>query len=402
MDGIYRDPPPSPPIQTTPIVLIREHYNEALCPAYEQFLAQLRWRPNKSGPSVLADGPTYTSTTPVQYHTRPSHSSLEKEENRRFKTDNPPIDYKMASQDIVSIFQAFLNAVNNKKWDEVHNHLQPVVRATYNENTESRDQFINRLTTTADKGSIFSADQRCPRGDLILVFFENGKIVRLYQVANQQSRGVGPVPAPPFVPEYAAKGSQNPISAAKIEALYRKYIYSYNDGTMPTVLPALWAETISMHGNLVPAVGAVGFLGKILLPVIAGLKYEVDEFVVDEKKQQIAVRLSISGVPQNKNLQKNGPDGKVTVYEHALYGYEEGKVAWAWAAQAFDMRPPSVLSDPKHFTFDAILGHLRDHLLSPILLKTHSFHLWILHLVEMNHIPQRSSSVTKIASARRE
>ncbi|KAK0380606.1 hypothetical protein CLIM01_02073 [Colletotrichum limetticola] len=273
----------------------------------------------------------------------------------------------MASQDIVSIFQAFLNAVNNKKWDEVHNHLQPVVRATYNENTESRDQFINRLTTTADKGSVFSADQLtvneaaqslgarlvtttgdAPEGtpskvwDLILVFFENGKIVRLYQVANQQSRGVGPVPAPPFVPEYAAKASQNPISAAEIEALYRKYIYSYNDGTMPTVLPALWAETISMHGNLVPAVGAVGFLGKILLPVIAGLKYEVDEFVVDEKKQQIAVRLSISGVPQNKNLQKNGPDGKVTVYEHALYGYEEGKVAWAWAAQAFDMRPPSV------------------------------------------------------------
>ncbi|KXH66659.1 hypothetical protein CSAL01_09383 [Colletotrichum salicis] len=87
---------------------------------------------------------------------------------------------------------------------------------------------------------------------------------------------------------------------------------------MPTVLPALWVETISMHGNIVPALGAVGFLGKILLPVIAGLKYEVDELVVDEKKQQIAVRLSISGVPQNKNLQKNGPDGKVAVYEHAF------------------------------------------------------------------------------------
>ncbi|KAL2878567.1 hypothetical protein SGCOL_006037 [Colletotrichum sp. CLE4] len=273
----------------------------------------------------------------------------------------------MATQDILSIFQAFLDAVNNKKWDEVHNHLQPVVRATYNENSESRDEFINRLTVTSEKGSHLSADQwtvneaanslgarlvttisDAPEGtpakvwDLVLVFFENGKIARLYQIANQQSRGVGPVPAPPFVPEVAAKTSQNPASAAEIEARYRKYIYSYNDGTMPTVLPALWAETISMHGNTVPALGAVGFLSKILLPVIAGLKYEVDEFVVDEKKQQIALRLSISGVPQNKNLQKNGPDGKVTVYEHALYGYEEGKVAWAWASQAFDMRPPSL------------------------------------------------------------
>ncbi|KAK1640150.1 hypothetical protein BDP81DRAFT_509058 [Colletotrichum phormii] len=262
----------------------------------------------------------------------------------------------MATLDIVSIFQAVLDAVNNKKWDDVHNHLQPVVRATYNENSESRDEFINRLTLTSEKGSHLSADQwtvneaanslgarlitttsDAPEGtpakvwDLVLVFFENGKIARLYQVANQQSRGVGPVP------EVAPKTSQNPISAAEIEALYRKYIYSYNDGTVPTVLPALWAETISMHGNIVPALGAVGFLSKILLPVIAGLKYEVDE-----KKQQIAVRLSISGVPQNKNLQKNGPDGKVTVYEHALYGYEEGKVAWAWASQAFDMRPPSL------------------------------------------------------------
>ncbi|OHE95621.1 SnoaL-like polyketide cyclase [Colletotrichum orchidophilum] len=259
----------------------------------------------------------------------------------------------MTTQGIVSVFQTFLDALNNQKWEEAHNHLQPVLTATYNETAESRDEFVNRLTATVETGGQLSADQwtvdeaaqslgarlitttidAAKVWDIVLVFFGSGKIARCYQIANPQPG--------PFGPEVAAKPSQNPLSAAAIEALYRKYIYSYNDGSMPTVLPALWAKEVVLHGELVPSQAAVGFLGKILLPVVAGLKYEVDELVVDEKKQQIAVRLSISGVPQNKNLQKNGPGGEVTVYEQALYGFEEGKIAWAWASQAFDMTPPS-------------------------------------------------------------
>ncbi|GKT53744.1 SnoaL-like polyketide cyclase [Colletotrichum tofieldiae] len=261
----------------------------------------------------------------------------------------------MAAQGVGATLQAFLDAANNKNWGDVQKHLHPDVAVTYNENQDSRDGFVQRLTAAAEKGDQLSADswtvneaaqsvgarlvtsiKGAAEGtparvwDLILVFFKDGQISRFYQIASQQSRG--PTPAP---------GRPSPLSASEISTLYREYIYSYNtDGAVDTILPQRWAKVVSFHGNSTPVEVILGILKKMLLPVIAGLEYEVEEMVVDVERQQVALRLALEGVPENKNLQKNGPGEKIKVYEQALYGYEEGKIAWGWAAQGFDMTPP--------------------------------------------------------------
>ncbi|TQN69021.1 hypothetical protein CSHISOI_06442 [Colletotrichum shisoi] len=149
-------------------------------------------------------------------------------------------------------------------------------------------------------------------------------------------------PAPgPRRPGSPPSPSGTLLSAGEIDARYREYIFSYNEGaTHPVLLPRLWSNAVSFNGKQLPVDLAVVLLGKILLPVIAGLKYQIEEVAVDEGRQQIAVRLSLEGVPENDFLQKGGPGEKVKVYEHAFYGYEDGKISWGWAAQAFDTLPP--------------------------------------------------------------
>ncbi|KZL68351.1 SnoaL-like polyketide cyclase [Colletotrichum tofieldiae] len=249
----------------------------------------------------------------------------------------------MAAQGVGATLQAFLDAANNKNWGDVQKHLHPDVAVTYNENQDSRDGFVQRLTAAAEKGDQLSADswtvnEAAQVWDLILVFFKDGQISRFYQIASQQSRGPH---AGPWAPEVTSKPSKSPLSASEISTLYREYIYSYNTGgAVDTILPQRWAKVVSFHGNSTPVEVILGILKKMLLPVIAGLEYEVEEMVVDVERQQIALRLALEGVPENKNLQKNGPGEKIKVYEQALYGYEEGKIAWGWAAQGFDMTPP--------------------------------------------------------------
>ncbi|GJC89770.1 hypothetical protein ColLi_12608 [Colletotrichum liriopes] len=267
----------------------------------------------------------------------------------------------MATQRVADILQAFLDAINNKKWDEVQTHLQPAVTVEYNGNQENKDDFVKRLAAIAEKGDRLAADswtideaaqfvsarlvinvKDAAEGtpaqvwDLVLVSFEGGKISRYYQIASTLSRDSS---AGPWAPEIASKPSRTPLTASEIGARYREYIHSYNDGTTSIVIPQRWGKIISLNGKTLPLDEVLEFFRNILLPVIAGLKYHVEEMVVDVERQQVAVRLYLEGVPENEHLQKNGPGKAIKVYEHALYGLEEGKISWVWAAQGFDMTP---------------------------------------------------------------
>ncbi|KAK6207531.1 Snoa-like polyketide cyclase [Colletotrichum tabaci] len=264
----------------------------------------------------------------------------------------------MAAQGLDTILQAFLGAVNDKKWDEVNNYLRPSVTVAYDENPETRDDFVKRLTATADRGDRLSADSwtideaaqtvgarlvtSAAEGtpaqvwDLVIVSFEDGKIARFYQIASKGSRDPR---AGTLAPELTSKPSGTLLSAGEIDARYREYIFSYNEGAMHTVMPRLWSKVVSFNGNQAPLEIAVVVLSKILLPVIAGLKYQIEEVAVDAGRQRIAVRLSIEGVPENEYLQKGDPGEKVKVYEHAIYALEDGKFSWGWSSQAFDTLP---------------------------------------------------------------
>ncbi|KAF5593631.1 polyketide cyclase like protein [Fusarium pseudocircinatum] len=271
----------------------------------------------------------------------------------------------MAAYDLAATFQAFLDAVNSKNWDQVEEHISPTVTATYGEKQESRDELVSRFIVSAKEGDQLSADtwtvdqatqsvatrlitsikntleaEGTPSRvwDLVLVFFEEGRISRFYQIASQVSRDPQ---FGPWAPEVTSEPSKNPLSISQIDEEYRKYLYSFNDGTMPGVVLQGWAKEVSVLGNKVPREAVPNLFSKVIVPVIAGLKCEVEEMVIDVRKQQIAVRLAIEGVPENKNLQKDGEGKKVKVYEHAMYGFEEGKIAWVWAAQAYNSTPPS-------------------------------------------------------------
>ncbi|GKT52088.1 uncharacterized protein ColSpa_12269 [Colletotrichum spaethianum] len=269
----------------------------------------------------------------------------------------------MAPQGVVAIAQAFLDAANNKNWEEVQNHLHPDATVTYNRNQESRDDFVKRLTAAAEKGdqltadtwtvdeaaqslgarlvisSVNSAEGGAPSQvwDLILIFFKDGKISRFYQVASQFSRGH----AGPCAPAVTSKPSENPLSASEFRKLYPKYIHTVDHGDIATDMPQYWTDPSSTNGLPLSMEKNIGFLVSFVKPLKAGLEHKIEEVIIDAERQQIAARVVLEGVPEDKRVQMNGPGEKAKIYETALYGYEEGKIAWIWTAWDFHIELPA-------------------------------------------------------------
>ncbi|KAF9875580.1 SnoaL-like polyketide cyclase [Colletotrichum karsti] len=265
----------------------------------------------------------------------------------------------MSARNIGSTLQALLDGVNLKRWDEAKKFIRSTV--VYNEHQVSNEDFVSHLAEDVEKRNItqFRVDgvaihsdgkslgaRRITRtvdsdgkqleawGLVLFVFDDEEKVSRYYSIEAPKAL-FPPVPSLPPIEQDASFG---PLSAKEMSDAYHVYINSYNEGTMPTVIPQKWAETVVMNGkpqsrDLVPP-----FLERVLLPAIAGLKYKVEEMVTDVEKQQVFVRLSLEGVPENKNFQK-GADGKekIKLYEHAMYGFLNGKIARVWASQGFDM-----------------------------------------------------------------
>nr|XP_036574348.1 SnoaL-like polyketide cyclase [Colletotrichum truncatum]KAF6780765.1 SnoaL-like polyketide cyclase [Colletotrichum truncatum] len=249
------------------------------------------------------------------------------------------------------------------KWDEAKKLLQTTV--TYNDQKTSNEDFVDHVAADIKKRNVThirldgvavhpdgksfggrqiikTSDKGAPKADpwaLVLVFIDDtNKISRLYKI---DDRLISQGPPATSLSEITYKPSANPLSSDDLRNLYLEYINSYNIGTMSTVLPQKLAAEMAMQGNVAKVEQVVIILGQILLPAVAGLKYKVEDMVTDVEKQQIFVRLSLEGVPENKNLQKGADEkGRVKVYELATYGVEEGKIAWAWSAPDFDILPP--------------------------------------------------------------
>ncbi|KAI8156335.1 hypothetical protein K4K49_006072 [Colletotrichum sp. SAR 10_70] len=268
----------------------------------------------------------------------------------------------MATQSISSVFQEFLDRVNLKKWDAAKKFLQDAI--TFNEHHGSSDEFIGFLSADIEQrnvtqlridavavhsdGKSLGARQIIktvgPDGTqletwaLVLAFFnDDKKISRFYKIDTR------PNPRSPVLAKVSPTAppvSEKQLSADELKSAYHTYIQSYNDGAMAIVVPQMMAPELLMNGNPLPREVVVGFFGKFLLPATAGLKYHIQDMVTDVEKQQVFVRLTLEGVPENKNLQK-GDDGKepVKINEIATYSFQDGKIAWCWAAPDFDLTP---------------------------------------------------------------
>ncbi|TDZ18528.1 hypothetical protein Cob_v008664 [Colletotrichum orbiculare MAFF 240422] len=268
----------------------------------------------------------------------------------------------MSAQNVGDVFQAFLDQVNRKRWDEARKYVQPTL--TYNDDEASGDVFIGTLSADLERQNVsrvaldaLTVDHAGPKlaarsiayaetpegtkiasWSLVIVFFADNRISRFYQIFHRDLPGLPPTPLENPPPN---QKSETPLSAEEMETTYLDYITSYNRGGHKSAIERSWAEEVTMNGFKSPTAATPDIISQFLLPVIAGLDYGVEESVVDVERQQIAVRLSLRGVAKNPNLQKKGAEGEeVTHYEHALYTFLEGKISGGWAVQEFDMSPP--------------------------------------------------------------
>ncbi|CCF47330.1 hypothetical protein CH063_04122 [Colletotrichum higginsianum] len=69
---------------------------------------------------------------------------------------------------------------------------------------------------------------------------------------------------------------------------------------------------------------------------ISGLRFEIQELLVDDETQQVAARLQITGTPVAEFAGAR-PNGKaVKFHEHCMYRFDKGKIALVWATMELD------------------------------------------------------------------
>lgn len=257
----------------------------------------------------------------------------------------------MSNQTAAAVLDAFLTKANEGEWDLIHEHVQPVV--TYNGKPETRDEFTRRIAEKTIRGDLkyrmdgvttdeaskslagrLIATSKDADGtpsevwDMILFTVEDGKIARFYQIQSQFNRH----PKGSTVPAFTTKPSKNPLPAAQLKQAYMKYIHDLNARCVHTTVADRFAEEVAVGGQTLGHQHLKGFFVNLILPAAAGLKYVVEEMVVDAGKQQLAAKLSIQGDPESERMQERFGRHGVKLDEIAMYGFTDGKISVFCAA----------------------------------------------------------------------
>lgn len=250
-------------------------------------------------------------------------------------------------------YQSFLDSLNKSDLSAAGEFLQESI--IYNDKAVTRDDYLSQVTPAPGKPEVrvdgltandatqsllgrkitrTEGDSPVETWSLFLIFFESGKIAKEFEVPSYLSQHLKLPAWPPVTPG----SSSNPLTAEGLEAAYRAYVYSFNDGTYRQQLQQSFDDTVSGNGNPGTRDATIDLFERLLRPITRGLEYEIEHIVADVERQQVGVRISLSGVPENKSL---SPDGaEVKLYELALYGFKDGKISWFWAAPDFDAAPP--------------------------------------------------------------
>jgi hypothetical protein len=238
---------------------------------------------------------------------------------------------KVANSTASDILQALLEKANKGQWDAIHEHFQPTV--TYNRKPEARNDFIHRIVGITQGGDIklrvdaLTTDEAAQSlagrliitaknadgatfevYDMILLSVEDGKISRFYQIQSDISRHFRALAVPPFAP----KPSTNPLSATELKHAYMKYISDINTRCMHTNVAEHFSEEVLLGPQTLGHEQLGRFFVNVIYPATAGLKYHVEELVVDAEKQQVAAKLSMRGVPENERVRENFGGGETS------------------------------------------------------------------------------------------
>lgn len=268
---------------------------------------------------------------------------------------------KMMDQTGSDILHAFLEKANKGHWDGMHDYVQPMI--IYNGDPEYRGELIRRITERTKRGDVklrldgLTSDEAANGvagrlvttvknsdgntfevWDMIMVFVKGGKISHFYQIQSEISRHVRESTVPAFI----TKSSKNPSSVPELKQAYMRYNHDLNMRCVHNNVADHFAEEVLVEGRTLGIEQTRAFFVDLIQPATVGLKYVVEGMVVDVEKQQLAAKLSIQGVPENKRVQEHFGGGDVNVVEIAMYGFTDGKISVFCGAPPKGLLPESL------------------------------------------------------------
>ncbi|WQF87036.1 Putative polyketide cyclase SnoaL, NTF2-like domain superfamily [Colletotrichum destructivum] len=274
-------------------------------------------------------------------------------------------DGKGIQVDIGARLREYLDCLNNRRFDVIGNHLADTLER--NNRTQTREEHIDRLrsrvealssfrikidTLLVDKkaravavryinrvaladammfvdkpGTTYEFDEQC------FVWFDaQGKIARMLTL--QDNDGIRlQTPEAAVTPRFLTRSTpQEPVDLA---AVYRRYIASVNHGTTAAEFPRCCRREVR-HNDRVMSLEEYRRGVEGSREAISGLRFEIQELLVDDETQQVAARLQITGTPVAEFAGAR-PNGKaVKFHEHCMYRFDKGKIALVWATMELD------------------------------------------------------------------
>ncbi|KAK1624829.1 SnoaL-like polyketide cyclase [Colletotrichum phormii] len=323
-------------------------------------------------PEVKEDAPSNTTSIPIRKSRSPS--------SKRWNGDGKGIQV-----DIGARLREYLDCLNNRKFDVIGNHLADTLER--NNRTQTREEHVERLrsrvqglanfkikidTLLVDKkaqavavryincvtlaeammdvdpvGTTYEFDEQC-----FVWFDDRGKISRMLTL--QDNDGIRlQTPEAATTPRFFMRSL--PAEPIDLAATYRKYVASINRRSMVKEFPRYCKKELR-HNNRVLSVQDYARSMQYSQEAISGLWFNIQELLVDEETQQVAVRLQISGTPVQEFADAK-PNGKsVKFHQHCMYRYDKGKIALVWATMELDSYRRQLQEKPGDRRTSSMLG----------------------------------------------
>ncbi|KAK3497345.1 uncharacterized protein B0T23DRAFT_311149 [Neurospora hispaniola] len=255
-----------------------------------------------------------------------------------------------------SRFRSFIDRINRRQWSFLSNEVHGTI--TYNKEDISLYQFVESFKEEFSRRSCtqmeivtliagtpeeeepvaarlkvkellvqapFMASSQRKQAEYtrhMFVYFVDEKISEIQDIvdgAEKRRQSPNIVPVPKFRPP-------PPPSSINLRQFYDDYIACINGKTMQQDLHQYCKETVIWNGAEM-ALNHYGQLMENAFDAIAGLQFVPRTVLIDEAKQQIAVRIEFSGLPI-KPFGGATPNGRrVHFAEHAFYWLEHGKIS---------------------------------------------------------------------------
>ncbi|WYZ44452.1 hypothetical protein EsH8_VII_000888 [Colletotrichum jinshuiense] len=274
-------------------------------------------------------------------------------------------DGKGIQVDIGARLREYIDCLNNRKFDVIGNHLADTIDR--NNRTQTRQEHIDRLRSRVESltgfsikidtilvdrkaqavaaryvnrvtvaepmmyvdavGKTYEFDEQC-----LLWFNERGKISRMLTLQDNDAVRLQ-TPEAQMTPRFLTR--RMPEEPVDLRAVYVAYVDSINNRTMARVFPRCCKKEVR-HNNRQLALHDYWRSMEASQEAISGLKFEIQELLVDEETQQVAARLEITGTPVSE-FAGASPNGKsVKFHEHCMYRFDKGKIALVWATMELD------------------------------------------------------------------